>query len=303
MHIRTRLALIVTAFFLISAPGYAHAATLFFGAQQKEVGVNKRFEIGVFVNTEGDSINAVEGTLSLPADMLKVVGVQDGGSLSSLWLTRPSAATTASGDLPFSGVIPGGYEGKGGYLFSVIAEAVEPGTVTISSKNERILLNDANGSKAPIHHSQLTLTATQKAKDILAPEVLPPTDITPPNVFVPTVHQDNNAFDGKWFLIFSAVDGESGIDHYELQEKAEGAPTPEAWKIATSPTILTDQTLNSFIYVKAIDRAGNERIAVILPAHEDKGYEKFALWGIIGVLSAGVAVFIWSKLCRKATEV
>ena len=61
-------------------------------------------------------------------------------------------------------------------------------------------------------------------------------------------------------MAFSTTDPQSGIDHYEI---LEGSDT--VWHNATSPYRLTDQSLSSNIYIRAVDGAGNFRV-VELPA-------------------------------------
>jgi hypothetical protein len=50
-------------------------------------------------------------------------------------------------------------------------------------------------------------------------------------------------------------------DFYAFRWGRADAP----WIITESPYVLVDQTLNSTIRVKAIDKAGNETIAVLVP--------------------------------------
>jgi subtilase family serine protease len=62
------------------------------------------------------------------------------------------------------------------------------------------------------------------------------------------------------------------------------------WVTAQSPYVLDDQSLNSTIRVKAIDKAGNEFIATLVP-EEGKRSMSFANKIIIGV-SIVVAVLL-----------
>lgn len=76
--------------------------------------------------------------------------------------------------------------------------------------------------------------------------------------------------EGKKYLVFSAIDATSGIDHYEVSEiglnwlgSVESKQEPE-WKIAESPYLLEDQNLRSVVKIKAIDKAGNKRLSEIV---------------------------------------
>ena len=97
-----------------------------------------------------------------------------------------------------------------------------------------------------------------------------------------------------------AQDKGSGNDHYEVAEKrGEEIQTYEKlrWKEVLSPYVLEDQELKSTLYVKAVDRAGNERIATVPPKNELSLYEKYFVWiiilvGILGLIFVGI---LWRK--------
>lgn len=90
-------------------------------------------------------------------------------------------------------------------------------------------------------------------------------------------------FAGRKYAIFSTTDKQSGIDHYEIleikpTEEIGVAPQPTwiekllrkkklapNWIVAQMPYPLMDQDLMSIIKVKAIDKAGNERLVEYIP--------------------------------------
>jgi len=91
-------------------------------------------------------------------------------------------------------------------------------------------------------------------------------DTTPPEEFPLEISQEPSIFEGKYFLSFATTDKTSGIDHYEVRE-GKGD-----WKIAEIPYLLKDQSLKSKISAKAVDKAGNERIAEYLPPRKPFPY-------------------------------
>ncbi len=106
-------------------------------------------------------------------------------------------------------------------------------------------------------------------------------DSTPPQDFKPEIGQESSVFEGKYFLSFATTDKTSGIDYYEVRE-GKGD-----WKIAESPYLLKDQSLKSKILVKAVDKAGNEKIAEISPLPKYFTYETILL------ILIGIAVALW----------
>ena len=87
-------------------------------------------------------------------------------------------------------------------------------------------------------------------------------DTIPPEDFQPQIVEIEN----KNYLVFAAVDETSGIDHYEVQKQQSvlfGTMRTGGWEKTSSPYLLTNQVARGIIAVKAIDKAGNEKIATI----------------------------------------
>jgi hypothetical protein len=273
------------------------AAEIFFGANNKEVNLDSKFEIGIFLDTQGDNINAMEGTIMFPSNALEFQGVYNGNSNITFWVQQPTLI--AKDSVSFSGIIPGGFTGNKGYLFSLIFKATKKGKITINSNNEKIYLNDGQGSFVDIKRAPLALDIVEKGS---APNFIPLYDPNPPEPFEPQVSRDKNIFEGKWFLAFATQDKGLGIDHYEIMEGGQFGSfaslfPKKQWVIAQSPYLLPDQTLKSIIYVKAIDKAGNERIEKVKAQNSLLWYENYFIWGIIVIIC--IIIFIWYKLWKK----
>ena len=102
-------------------------------------------------------------------------------------------------------------------------------------------------------------------------------DSTRPEEFRPEIGEDPSIFEGKYFLSFATTDKTSGIDYYEILEIDErgfkrGTKKEAEWKMGESPYLLEDQSLQSIIKVKAVDKAGNEKIAEIIPPEKPFPY-------------------------------
>ncbi|MBU1877154.1 MAG: cohesin domain-containing protein [Patescibacteria group bacterium] len=110
-------------------------------------------------------------------------------------------------------------------------------------------------------------------------------DVTPPEEFTLEIGQELTIFEGKYFLSFATIDKISGIDHYEVRD-GKGD-----WKIAESPYLLKDQSLKSKILVRAVDKAGNEKIGEIIPHEKPFPYLMVILIG----LAITVMVIWWLR--------
>jgi len=116
-------------------------------------------------------------------------------------------------------------------------------------------------------------------------------DKTPPEPFELAIAQDPTSFEGKYFLSFYTTDKMSGIDYFEIKEGKEDS------KRITSPYVLEDQTLRSKIVVKAVDKAGNERIAEFVPPKKPVPYLKLIPYIILFII-IGI-IIIWIIINRK----
>ena len=114
---------------------------------------------------------------------------------------------------------------------------------------------------------------------------MPIKDPDPPEIFEPVLARNPNVFDNKWFLVFVSQDKGSGIAYYAIRETRREIniqrETDAKWVEAESPYLLEDQELRSFAYVKAVDKAGNERVAMVKPRFPLKWYQNDFVWFII----------------------
>lgn len=265
------------------------------------------FPVEIKIDTEGECINAVEVNLSFPQD-LKAVDFSRGESIITLWVDSPEI-NQEKGLISFSGGIPGGYCGRipgdpeatnslGKIIFRIpgmiVGELAESLAEVKFLDTCQVLLNDGFGTPAG-------LTARGGSFEIVSQRLEPleedwqeeiKEDVIPPESFEIEIHREPTAFEGKYFIIFFTSDKQTGIDHYEISETGDKAQ--EKWKEAESPYSLEDQNLNSIIKVKAVDKAGNERIAEYRPS------EKQFPWWIIIIVLIGAGI-IW-RIIKKKTE-
>ena len=72
------------------------------------VNVNQLFQVDLVLDAHDDDVNAVEGILQYPHDLLQLKEIHDERSPITLWIKHPTANITS--DSEFSGMIPGGTE-------------------------------------------------------------------------------------------------------------------------------------------------------------------------------------------------
>jgi len=271
-----------------------HAAEVWASAVQQEIRPLRSMEISFFMDTRGREINAVEGTAVIPSPF-EIQEVRDGNSDVTFWVERP--AHSREGNVHFAGVIPGGRTDEALYLFSAIVRGGEPGSGQLGMTDLRVLLNDGEGTAAPSAFRGFAFSVRDDAPE---PPPLPPKakDLEPPESFEPLIVQDPAIADGKKVVVFMTQDKGSGVAHYEVFETRRELTYEEdvRWIKAESPYVLKDQELKSYVYVKATDREGNERIRRLEPLRERSIYENNMNWIILLVaFCAGFIVFIVRK--------
>jgi len=252
---KNKILILFVFIFFIATARPLFAAQIFLDSTDQRQQVGKDFIVSVFLSTEGQSINAVEGNIVFPSS-LSVKEIKLGNSFINFWIDSPHVLP-AGGKILFSGITSGGLNGDRLFLFSLLMKGQDTGDVALEVRETKTLLNDGAGTETPSKQSRLLLTFEES--DGLEKEgIVASVDDTPPESFLPLIAKDNSLFEGRYFVVFNTNDKDSGIDHYEVREGLFGE-----WKIAESPYPLSDQGLERKVYVKAVDISGNKRIQAI----------------------------------------
>jgi hypothetical protein len=130
------------------------------------VDLREQFAVDALLDTEGATINGIESTIMYSTDTLRLVRVEDGESIVSLWIESPQIG---QGSSSFSGIIPNGFAGfidpfdqqvrKPGKLVRFVFESIAPGTARIISSGS-VAVGDGDGTITPITSSESTLTVS-----------------------------------------------------------------------------------------------------------------------------------------------
>lgn len=134
------------------------AADFFTTSNKTEVFENEYFDVNVFVNADGTSINSAEGSLSFPTDILSVVSVTNVGSIFSIWVEQPTYSNSG-GTISFNGGLPNpGFSGARGNIIKTTFKTKKPGTAVISFGAGNIYSNDGSGTDVLKRKSGVSVT-------------------------------------------------------------------------------------------------------------------------------------------------
>ena len=215
---------------------------------------NEDFWITVMLDTQGQPINANEGNIVVDS-RFTIKDINDADSNVTFWIERPIQDKNI---VSFSGIIPGGFVSNKGKVFSLLVHSNEIGNETISARDIKVLQNDGKGSvlenMVVPANIQITEGQVKTTAEIIDKEL--------PESFTPLVSTDPALFGGNNFVVFSTQDKLSGIKEYQVKEGFWGTYTA-----AQSPYELHYQRLDRTIYIKAVDKQGNERIETVGAQH------------------------------------
>ena len=285
------------------------AAVLYLDPPNGEYYSGDNFIVNIRIDVNEECINTVKADLSFPKDILEIIDFSKGDSILTLWVEDPEINQDL-GLISFAGGIPGGYCGRvsgdpgesnllGKIIFKIREN--EPSQAVQSLKVEfldssKVLLNDGKGTPAELTTEGAVFTVSTKpfnyiySEDEWQKEL--EQDKTLPEPFTIEVRR----FEEKYFLIFSTTDKQTGLDYYEISETKVVDIQPQLleFKKGTSPYLLEDQSLQSIIKVKAVDKAGNERIVEIKPIESSQEKKQFSWWFIILIILVGSIIW-WIK--------
>lgn len=306
-------------------PLVSNAAFLYIDPSSAEVHRGDTITLSVRLDTdEGECINTVDAVVTY-GEGIRAVDVSRGNSILNLWVEDPKIDET-NRTITFAGGLTGGYCGRAAgdpSLTNIVAEIIfqspgfnvgggnNPTSAVDIGEQSSVLLNDGFGTLASLRRAGavITLLSTPGTErtDTWREEIT--TDTVPPSDFTITLSQSPTAFSGKHFISWTSQDKQSGIDHYEVMEEPledfyafRWGRVDAPWVETESPYVLQDQTLNSTIRVKAIDKAGNETIAVLVPdeALRSLSSDRMITLTIIGVvLIILLGLLVYALIARK----
>lgn len=125
----------------------AGPASLYLTPKQGSFDVGSTFEVSLVLNTNDNSVNAVEVDLRFSPETLQVVSPTGGTSFVAVWVTQPSYSNE-KGTIHFAGGLPTpGITTSAGKVSTVTFRAKAPGEATVEIlPTSRVLLNDGKGT-------------------------------------------------------------------------------------------------------------------------------------------------------------
>jgi len=282
---------------LLLFPATSFAAELRLEQMPTSVGTGDTFVINLVLQTDSETINAIEGSLHV-SSAISLVDTRLQGSLVPLWISPPTEKE--KGIVSFAGVLPGGYRGEGNVL-TLVFSANQKGVARISFGSDTVAYrNDGQGTATKLSLPVLSfpIDASDGTPNIVSLEK----DVFPPEPFTPIV-SSGEPFGLKGpVLVFTTQDKNSGILRYDISRSFYGNAKEFdlSWSAAQSPYLFFAGDSMQYLYIRAVDRAGNARV-VIVPPQNFSPMAFFLGWGplllcvVIGAVILGAR---WRRFLR-----
>lgn len=238
------------------------------------------FSVAVVVNTNNESVNAAEGTISFNPKEVSVVSVSRASSIFSLWVTEPTFSNSA-GTVSFSGGSPSGYNGAGGNIMTITFRSSTAGAPRVSYASGAVLANDGKGTNVLSGMTGGTYTIQAQSAIPVAEQVIE--YVAPANTTgTPNISSDTHLDPSKWYTNKTAVLSwalPAGVT--EVRTLIDDRPSTVPTKVYESP--IRTITLNdldegiSYFHVQFRNKDGWGKVAHYRLAVDSQKPESFII--------------------------
>lgn len=332
--------ILLPAVFLVAIlylPSFTSAATLYIDPATAELYRGDALTAAIRImpdQTTGECINTVDAVISYSGN-IQPIDVSVGRSIFNLWVERPTINKEKK-TITLAGGVTNGYCGRvegDPRLTNVVAEIIfrSPGMVVGGGSEDnlaiisfapetQVLLNDGLGTRAEL----ITLGSTITLLDGAGPGITDAwrdnvrADTLPPEEFSITLTKDDITFNGRYYIVFNTSDKQTGLSHFEVTEESLSEQGLFKWggvgvpwlRVDANTYELKDQSLKSVVRVKAIDKAGNEYIATLIPDEslQTVSTNNLSTWaalaglGFLMVIVLAAGIFLIIRRRRTAKE-
>ena len=252
IYIKHLLSLITLS--IILCPHLVYGAQLVFEPASNLTGDGQAAIIEIRIDPQSKVLNAVEGVITFQGSITDqlVVETETGGSVLTLWPIQPQYSATEKA-IHFTGGVPGGFNQEG-LLFRLRLFSPVSGVVNIGWTSGSAYLNDGKGTAESISSKSINVNLSAQNLETVNKFSA---DTNPPSFDSVEIGQDQNTYNGQYFISFHANDDVSGIDRYEVKE-GQTVTT-----LIDGVYIFKNQNRTDPVYITVYDKAGNSATATV----------------------------------------
>lgn len=149
----------------LSAPALVPTAEVLLSPRTGTFVQDSTFEVPIFINTKGSSVNGIEIRVNYDKDKLSIIKQSGGTSIIGVWVEPPRYDNT-KGIASYVGVVPNGITTQSGLIGTITFKALATGRAVVSvSSNSALLLNDGLGTAVRLDLGRSEYVVTAKAPE------------------------------------------------------------------------------------------------------------------------------------------
>jgi hypothetical protein len=146
-----------------------HAATLSFISDVSGASIGDTIDVSVRIDSQGQTVNAAQGTIQYPSSILQVASVDHSNSIFNIWAQEPSV-NSSTGEISFLGGSTNSFSGTSLYILDVKFTVKGSGLATLDFANAGVTSGDGTGANILDGTNPLSITIGGAAG---APSVTP----------------------------------------------------------------------------------------------------------------------------------
>ncbi len=149
----------------VDAQSLLQKATIFFSPRSGTFSEGTTFEVPLYVDTKGRSVNTFDLVIKYDPKKLAILQPSGSRSIIGIWVEPPSYSNT-EGILKLTGVIPGGISTQSGLITTITFKAIGLGEARVSvSETSEVLANDGYGTRVEINYDVAQYSVMAKAPE------------------------------------------------------------------------------------------------------------------------------------------
>lgn len=222
----------------------------------------------VNLNLSKKNLNAVEGKIFFKEKNLNVLAINVENTSISQWITPPKYN---NGEIEFSGLFTDGVLSEKNRLFKIVLGSTDLKYKEINIEgNVKVYINDGKGTeiKIPLEKAVFKVIGTPSKESVIV-------DKNPPQLVNFSIGKNDEIFNGNYFLMFEIKDKESAsikseilLSNDSLDPLSLRSDNKKPWKEVSNPTLIDDNKLCSYIYLRLRDEVGNVSVYSIYEPKE-----------------------------------
>lgn len=125
--------------------GTAHAATMSFMSGTTNASIGDTIDASVRIDSQGQTVNAAQGTIQYPTSILQVTRVDHSNSVFNIWAQEP-VVNSSTGEISFLGGSTNSFSGPSLYVLDIVFTVRGTGLATLNFANAGVTAGDGTGA-------------------------------------------------------------------------------------------------------------------------------------------------------------